>query len=208
MLTNNETSAIESFESPESREAPSIKPAVMRVLNNFEILYKTKFTDLVLASWVEVLNPIPDTDLISTGIRVAQTSKYLPTPMEFLEVYREGLRAKREREKAEVRARLLGGDSTPYNRPQTEAEKKEYNIFRLAIALEAGRQEDEQGKKVLWKDFDESRLNADIHEFFESMRSMSLEYLEDLNMQIRMPEKKNAVKQAIRSSVSNLLNRE
>ena len=206
MLTS-ETSVIIS-DSVESAPSPSIKPAVMRVLNNFEILYKTKFSDLVLASWVDVLNPIPDADLISTGIRVAQTCKYLPTPMEFLEVYREGLRAKREREKAEVRARLLGDSTTAYNRPHTEAEKKEYSIFRLAIALEAGRQEDQDGKKVAWKDFDENRLDADIHDFFESMRGMSLEYLEDLNMQIRRSDKKDAIRDLVRGSVSSLLSRD
>ena len=193
------SSSISIDSSPITSDEPVIKPAVQRLLSNFEILYKTKFQDLVLASWVEVLNPIPDNELISTGIRVAQAHKYLPTPMEFLEVYRDGLRAKRETELAIERARILG-DSTVVNKPRTEEDEKEYLIARLAIALDIGKQEDEQGGKVSWKEFDINRHEQDFRDFFVSMRNMSLDHLRDLNMQERIASKKDVL-----GNISSLL---
>lgn len=193
------SSSISSDSSPITSDKPVIKPAVQRLLNNFEILYKTKFQDLVLASWVEVLNPIPDDELISTGIRVAQAHKYLPTPMEFLEVYRDGLRAKRETQLAMERARVLG-DSTVVNKPRTEEDEKEYLIARLAIALDIGKQEDEQMGKVSWKEFDINRHEQDFKDFFASMRNMSLDHLRDLNMQERIASKKDVL-----GNISSLL---
>ena len=198
-ITMFTTDIIPAFSSsPITSDEPVIKPAVQRLLSNFEILYKTKFQDLVLASWVEVLNPIPDNELISTGIRVAQAHKYLPTPMEFLEVYRDGLRAKRETELAIERARILG-DSTVVNKPRTEEDEKEYLIARLAIALDIGKQEDEQGK-VSWKEFDINRHEQDFRDFFVSMRNMSLDHLRDLNMQERIASKKDVL-----GNISSLL---
>jgi len=193
------SSSISSDSSPIASDEPVIKPAVQRLLNNFEILYKTKFQDLVLASWVEVLNPIPDDELISTGIRVAQAHKYLPTPMEFLEIYRDGLRAKRETQLAMERARVLG-DSTVVNKPRTEEDEKEYLIARLAIALDIGKQEDEQMGKVSWKEFDINRHEQDFKDFFVSMRNMSLDHLRDLNMQERIASKKDVL-----GNISSLL---
>lgn len=193
------SSSISSDSSPIASDKPVIKPAVQRLLNNFEILYKTKFQDLVLASWVEVLNPIPDDELISTGIRVAQAHKYLPTPMEFLEIYRDGLRAKRETQLAMERARVLG-DSTVVNKPRTEEDEKEYLIARLAIALDIGKQEDEQMGKVSWKEFDINRHEQDFKDFFVSMRNMSLDHLRDLNMQERIASKKDVL-----GNISSLL---
>jgi len=193
------SSSISSDSSPIGSDEPVIKPAVQRLLNNFEILYKTKFQDLVLASWVEVLNPIPDDELISTGIRVAQAHKYLPTPMEFLEIYRDGLRAKRETQLAMERARVLG-DSTVVNKPRTEEDEKEYLIARLAIALDIGKQEDEQMGKVSWKEFDINRHEQDFKDFFVSMRNMSLDHLRDLNMQERIASKKDVL-----GNISSLL---
>ena len=193
------SSSISSDSSPIASDKPVIKPAVQRLLNNFEILYKTKFQDLVLASWVEVLNPIPDDELISTGIRVAQAHKYLPTPMEFLEIYRDGLRAKRETRLAMERARVLG-DSTVVNKPRTEEDEKEYLIARLAIALDIGKQEDEQMGKVSWKEFDINRHEQDFKDFFVSMRNMSLDHLRDLNMQERIASKKDVL-----GNISSLL---
>lgn len=184
---------------------PVIKDAVRRVLENFEILYKTKFTDLVLFSWVEILNKIPDADLIATGIRVAQTHKYLPTPNEFLEVYREGLRVKRDAERMAARQEILGnGDGVVKPLPKTEESEKEYYIFRLAIALEYCNQLGDDGKKVHWKDYDMERLEIESKAFYASMRNMPLAELMDLNMQIRMPDKKNLVS----NNISRLLNRD
>lgn len=174
-------------------DKPVIKPSVQRVLNNLEILYKTTFSDLVLYSWVEVLSQIPDNDLISTGIRVAQAHKYLPTPLEFLEVYRDGLRAKREAQVAMERSSILGNDNFTVNKPRTEEEEKEYLIGRLAVILEIGKQKDDHGNKVPWKEFDINTFHQEFTEFFASMRNMSLEHLRDLNMQERIDSKKGVM---------------
>ena len=157
MFTTNiiTSSPINPAVEPGNSNPPVIKDAVRRVLENFEILYKTKFADLVLVSWVDILNKIPDADLIATGIRVAQTHKYLPTPNEFLEVYREGLRIKRDAERMAARQEILGnGDGVVKPLPKTEESEKEYYIFRLAMALEVGKQVDDDGKKVHLKDYD------------------------------------------------------
>lgn len=115
-----------------SSNPPVIKDTVRRVLENFEILYKTKFVDLVLVSWVDVLNKIPDADLIATGIRVAQTYKYLPTPNEFLEVYREGLRTRRDAERMAARQEILGnGDGVV--KPLAKTEESERNTTSLDL---------------------------------------------------------------------------
>ena len=191
MFTTNiiTSSPINPAVEPGNSNPPVIKDAVRRVLENFEILYKTKFADLVLVSWVDILNKIPDADLIATGIRVAQTHKYLPTPNEFLEVYREGLRIKRDAERMAARQEILGnGDGVVKPLPKTEESEKEYYIFRLAMALEVGKQVDDDGKKVHWKDYDIERLEIENKAFFASMRNMPLAELMDLNMQVRMPD--------------------
>lgn len=204
IITSSASSAINPVQSDNSNPQV-IKDAVRRVLENFEILYKTKFADLVLVSWVDILNNIPDADLIATGIRVAQTHKYLPTPNEFLEVYREGLRVKRDAERMAARQEILGnGDGTVHKpMPKTEESEKEYYIFRLAIALEYCNQLGDDGKKVHWKDYDMERLEAESKAFYASMRNMPLAELMDLNMQVRMPDKKG-----LANNISHLLNRD
>ncbi|WHL30623.1 hypothetical protein CrLKS4_g57 [Cylindrospermopsis phage Cr-LKS4] len=202
IITSSASSAINPVES--GSNPPVIKDAVRRVLENFEILYKTKFADLVLVSWVDILNKIPDADLIATGIRVAQTHKYLPTPNEFLEVYREGLRVKRDAERMAARQEILGnGDGVVKPLLKTEESEKEYYIFRLAIALEYCNQLGDDGKKVHWKDYDMERLEIESKAFYASMRNMPLAELMDLNMQVRMPDKKGLV-----NNISHLLNRD
>ena len=73
----------------EDKAKLELRPQLRRVLENLELRFNTKFTDLVLSAWVQVLSNIPDEYLIITTLYVSATCSDLPTPYQFLEMYRD-----------------------------------------------------------------------------------------------------------------------
>lgn len=149
-----------------------LRPVLRRVLENFEIRFETKFKDLVLLAWVETLSNIPDNYLLVTCVYVSSVCTHLPTPFQFLEMYREKLRQAEDLKRLNQKSIQSGKDNS------LEAQKDKL-IARLSLKC---RSEIMEG--CIGRDFDERIHNQRHAEFFEDMRKMSLETLQDLDMQL------------------------
>lgn len=164
----------------EDKAKLELRPQLRRVLENLELRFNTKFTDLVLSAWVQVLTNIPDEYLIITTLYVSATCSHLPTPYQFLEMYREKLKQAEEVKASSQNLIQSSKDNS------LEAQKEKV-IARLSIKLNSSIMEG-----CIGKDFNELTHNQIHAEFFEDMRKLSFEDLQNLDMQLPPYEKKFA----------------
>lgn len=157
-----------------------LRPQLRRVLENLELRFDTKFTDLTLSAWVQVLTNIPDEYLVITTLCVSATCSHLPTPYRFLEMYREKL--KQAEEVKALNQRLI----EPSKDNSLKAQKEKL-IARLSLKLNNSIMEG-----CIGKDFNERTHNQIHAEFFEDMRKLSFEDLQNLDMQLPPYQKKFA----------------
>jgi len=156
----------------DDQDKSDLRPELRRVLQNLEIRFETKFKDLVLMAWVETLSNIPDKYLLVTCVYVSSVCTHLPTPLQFLEMYREKLKQAEDLNRLDQRLIQPGKDNS------LEAQKEKL-IGRLFLKLRDNVMEGCTGK-----DFDE-RIHKQRHaEFFQDFRKLSLETLQDLDMQL------------------------
>lgn len=157
-----------------------LRPVLRRVLENLEIRFEVKFKDLVLTAWVETLTNIPDNYLLVTCVYVSSVCTHLPTPFQFLEMYREKLRQAEDLKRLNQKLLQSGKDNS------LEAQKEKL-IARLFLKMR-----DSIMEGCIGRDFDEQIHNQRHVEFFEDMRKFSLETLQDLDMQLPPFSKKVA----------------
>lgn len=157
-----------------------LRPQLRRVLQNLEYRFEVKFTDLTLSAWVQALTGIPDDYLLITTIYVSATCSHLPTPYRFLEMYREKLK---QAEEAKVSSQRL---IEPRKDNSLDAQKEKI-ISKLFFKLR-----DSVLDGCTGKDFNQQTHDERHAEFFQDMRKLSFEHLENLDMQLPPCHKKFA----------------